>query len=567
MSWKEFVAAVAKTKSLKYPWMKQVIVSQAILESGRGTTPLSKKLNFNGMKYRESLVGFGGTKFKYYTDSEPRLPDGSQGWAYFFEFDDYEKSIKTWQGFFSRVEGTWVPYPLVRAEDPLVMKDPQSFLDYIGPIYCPYFNKATHGGLSYSQYIIEKLFPEAKSLLKEAGWDEDDGEIPSPTIPPQDYTRVLYRDSHGDDVLVIQQNLKESGFYAGSIDGIFGDKTLEAVIKFQSAKELYEGAVGPMTWAALVKKPEIPPTPPSENKPAYPGVVLRRGSQGDDVKLVQAKLASLGLTITVDGDFGPQTESVIMTFQHYMKIGVDGLVGPTTWAKLFSTSGPITTEDPIVIEPERPGAEEIGKKLLWIPWAKDAPSMNTQGYYPKGYPSGATVHFTAGSTGLSSMSYGRSQGYLFLLIDYNGDVYQPNALDKWGYHNGTDSHRRHVGIEVAAAGRCTPVTVNGTQRFKAWFHKSTTEYFYKEDMRYISAQTANQEPGWYHKYTKQQEDALTKLLLWLKANNPQVFSFDEVLGHDEVAPRRKNDPGGALSMTMPQYRKFLKDEYEKFLKE
>jgi lysozyme family protein len=48
-----------------------------------------------------------------------------------------------------------------------------------------------------------------------------------------------------------------------------------------------------------------------------------------------------------------------------------------------------------------------------------------------------------------------------------------------------------------------------------------------------------------------------KLLLWLKGNQPDVFQFEFVLGHDEVSPGRKNDPGGALSVTLPQFRERL----------
>lgn len=75
--------------------------------------------------------------------------------------------------------------------------------------------------------------------------------------------------------------------------------------------------------------------------------------------------------------------------------------------------------------------------------------------------------------------------------------------------------------------------------------------------------------GAYLPYTKEQETALIEFLLWAKANNPTVFDFDYVLGHDEVAgPKgigrwRKNDPGGALSMTMSEFRQLLKDEYKK----
>jgi len=52
---------------------------------------------------------------------------------------------------------------------------------------------------------------------------------------------------------------------------------------------------------------------------------------------------------------------------------------------------------------------------------------------------------------------------------------------------------------------------------------------------------------------------LFKLLRWLEYNGNGIFKLDFVLGHDEVAPSRKNDPGGSLSMTMPEFRKKLKE--------
>ena len=51
---------------------------------------------------------------------------------------------------------------------------------------------------------------------------------------------------------------------------------------------------------------------------------------------------------------------------------------------------------------------------------------------------------------------------------------------------------------------------------------------------------------------------------YTKKNNPNIFNVDYILGHDEVAgPRgigksRKQDPGGALSMTMTELRELVK---------
>ena len=63
--------------------------------------------------------------------------------------------------------------------------------------------------------------------------------------------------------------------------------------------------------------------------------MLRKGNTGDAVKTLQAKLNALGYDCgTVDGVFGNNTYNAVVKFQTAMGIGVDGVVGAQTWAKL-----------------------------------------------------------------------------------------------------------------------------------------------------------------------------------------------------------------------------------------
>lgn len=56
----------------------------------------------------------------------------------------------------------------------------------------------------------------------------------------------------GADVTYLQQRLTDKGYDVGSIDGVFGSKTLEAVKAFQAENNLtVDGVVGAKTWAAL----------------------------------------------------------------------------------------------------------------------------------------------------------------------------------------------------------------------------------------------------------------------------------------------------------------------------
>ncbi len=66
------------------------------------------------------------------------------------------------------------------------------------------------------------------------------------------YAAVISQGNTGQTVRTIQTKLKNWGYYKGSVDGIFGPKTKEAVKYFQRKNGLkVDGIVGPQTLKAL----------------------------------------------------------------------------------------------------------------------------------------------------------------------------------------------------------------------------------------------------------------------------------------------------------------------------
>lgn len=65
---------------------------------------------------------------------------------------------------------------------------------------------------------------------------------------------VLRKGSRGEEVRELQESLTACGYSCGKVDGIFGQKTLEAVTAFQADRGLaVDGIVGAKTWNELNK--------------------------------------------------------------------------------------------------------------------------------------------------------------------------------------------------------------------------------------------------------------------------------------------------------------------------
>jgi len=140
--------------------------------------------------------------------------------------------------------------------------------------------------------------------------------------------------SRGQAVVRLQTLLNTNGFNVGTVDGIFGSRTLAAVQAFQAARGLtVDGIVGVRTWTALGVNCAAPgpgPTPPPTNNCP----TLRVGSRGTAVTRLQQLLTDNGFPVTIDGVFGPRTEAAVRAFQTSRGLTVDGIVGVRTWTAL-----------------------------------------------------------------------------------------------------------------------------------------------------------------------------------------------------------------------------------------
>ena len=183
---------------------------------------------------------------------------------------------------------------------------------------------------------------------------------PTPTVVSGSSSNVLKSGSEGTAVKQLQQQLKNLGYYTGSVDGKYGAGTTNAVKAFQAANKLQaDGIAGKATQDAIyspyaVKKSDAKTSTPSATSKPSTGssgsstsvgpkgktdIYLKLGSTGEQVGILQNRLISLGyLSGSADKVFAETTEAAVIAFQKRNSIYSDGIAGPTTLAKLYSSS-------------------------------------------------------------------------------------------------------------------------------------------------------------------------------------------------------------------------------------
>ncbi len=151
---------------------------------------------------------------------------------------------------------------------------------------------------------------------------------------------LLAKGDEGEEVRVLQEQLRVAGYYYGSSTGIFGSITEEAVKRFQQAYKLdADGVVGSETQRKLpangIGYGEDVPKRSNNGQ-------LQIGDRGESVRVVQEQLIKAGyLEGEPNGYYGPYTADAVRRFQGANYLASSGVAGSTTRAKLYSlvTSG------------------------------------------------------------------------------------------------------------------------------------------------------------------------------------------------------------------------------------
>lgn len=176
---------------------------------------------------------------------------------------------------------------------------------------------------------------------------------------------------------------------------------------------------------------------------------------------------------------------------------------------------------------------------------------NQGGPLAGGQPEYLIIHYTAGATADGAISWFRNpaaQASAQLVIGHNGATTQMATFDQTAWHagrsswkgiNGLNSHS--VGIEIVNWG----LLHGGSGNWKSWAGSSVP------DNRVIMARHKNFEPQVTHAWEVFDEDQLEAAIAAAAAIvSRYAIPEANILGHDDIAPIRKQDPGPAFPMSL-----------------
>lgn len=156
------------------------------------------------------------------------------------------------------------------------------------------------------------------------------------------------------------------------------------------------------------------------------------------------------------------------------------------------------------------------------------------------------LHYTAGTTAEGAISWFKnrsSQASAHLVVDRDGSVTQMVPLNRIAWHAGKRSwqgvdglNSYSIGIEIVNAGR---LTRSEEGEWVNWADNKVPP----SEVTVLAHKNGSHASGWQI-YTKAQLEKVSEIGSALH----ERFKFLDVVGHEDISPGRKIDPGPAFPM-------------------
>jgi N-acetylmuramoyl-L-alanine amidase len=172
--------------------------------------------------------------------------------------------------------------------------------------------------------------------------------------------------------------------------------------------------------------------------------------------------------------------------------------------------------------------------------------------FADGLPDTIVIHYTEGSSAESSanyLCYDNVRSSAHIVIGRNGEIYQLVPFNIKAMHAGVSHYagrsslnRYSIGIELDNAGEMTKV---GSE----FISKFGRKYQPNDVIASPHRNDPSQRIRYWHVFTEKQLQKCREVCILLM----DLFDINTIVGHDEIAPERKTDPGPAFPMEKFRY--------------
>jgi len=202
---------------------------------------------------------------------------------------------------------------------------------------------------------------------------------------------------------------------------------------------------------------------------------------------------------------------------------------------------------------------EIANHRLKDGGTKYRESPNHGAKFGAGLPDSIIIHYTAGSSAASSVQTlcdPNAKASAHLVVGRDETITQLVPFDTVAWHAGASSYEGRsgfnnfsIGIEIDNAG---PLKKSGDD-YVAWFGRN---YPASEVIEAVHRNEST--PRYWLRYTEWQIATVSEICAALIATYPITM----ILGHEEIAPSRKQDPGPAFPLDKLRDRLLVRDRAE-----
>jgi len=258
------------------------------------------------------------------------------------------------------------------------------------------------------------------------------------------------------------------------------------------------------------------------------GLILKRGDHGEDVLELQRDFITLAYDIIEppDGDFGPQTEGAVRSFQAIGKGHVTGIVETVVASALhaMAVEPPCTDTKlglPFIIGPHYDSRAEAAIDMV-------------------------VIHYTGSGTLAGTVRWFQdpaSRVSAHYLVGKDGSIVQMVREGERAWHAGeslwkgrSNCNRFSIGIEVINWGLLE-------KKFDGFYCAINNQY----TQRYNGTTPVKIAGKYWEPYTDEQYEALSELVRDIQGR--RGVDLEMIVGHTDIAPDRKIDPGAHFDWT------------------